>query len=223
MSVFVAGVQDNLQNALTAVVRLKSQNESLPPIFGDDFSKIADYTKEAENLKNRIQKKGRRLMNLAVLIDSLQPFLKITRELLSVLSKKLDKIEASIEILLPTNNYLWEKNYTLSERIKHTMEIMSNGSISGLKQLMENLSKALYYIDECVETIGVYNDKQELLLNYPIAEIAIEDLLRKKDSISTQDLPFEPKYSAEFLRLFYSKKYFEFTFDKPNMLLLRRT
>jgi hypothetical protein len=68
----------------------------------------------------------------------------------------------------------------------------------------------------------MYNEKEELLLNYPIARIAIEDLFRQKKNVSAQDLPFEPKYAEEYLRLFYSEKYREFAFDDANMLLTRR-
>jgi hypothetical protein len=87
---------------------------------------------------------------------------------------------------------------------------------------VENLPKALSYIDECVGTIAKYNEKKELLLNYPVAEIAIEDLFRKKKHISAKDLPFEPEYAEEYLKLFYSQRYREFSFDEANMLLMRK-
>jgi hypothetical protein len=102
------------------------------------------------------------------------------------------------------------------------MEVILNSSKYELNQVMENLPKALSYVDECARTIVMYNEKEELLLNYPIARIAIEDLFRQKKNVSAQDLPFEPKYAEEYLRLFYSEKYREFAFDDANMLLTRR-
>jgi hypothetical protein len=87
---------------------------------------------------------------------------------------------------------------------------------------METLPKSLSYIDECVKTIAMYNETKEFLLNYPIAEMAIEDLLRQKKHIAAQDLPFEPKYAEEYLRLFYSQRYREFSFDEANKLLMRK-
>ncbi len=88
--------------------------------------------------------------------------------------------------------------------------------------MLENLPKALFDIDECVETIIRYAEKKELLLNYPVAAMAIEDLFRQKKRIAVQDLPFEPKYAEEYLRLFRSQKYNEFYFDEANLLLARR-
>jgi hypothetical protein len=85
------------------------------------------------------------------------------------------------------------------------------------------LPKSLSYVDECIKTITSYSEKEELLLNYPIAEIAVEDLFRQKKCISAKDLPFEPKYAEEFLKLFYSQRYREFSFDKTSMVLMRKT
>jgi hypothetical protein len=64
---------------------------------------------------------------------------------------------------------------------------------------------------------------EELLLNYPIAEMAVEDLFRQKKYISAKDLPFGPKYAEEYLKLFYSQKFREFSLDRANMLLTKKT
>jgi hypothetical protein len=44
-----------------------------------------------------------------------------------------------------------------------------------------------------------------------------------KNTVSARDLPFEAKYSEEFLRLFYSYKYPEFSLDEETMVLARKT
>ncbi|UCF45476.1 MAG: hypothetical protein JSW44_02270, partial [Candidatus Bathyarchaeota archaeon] len=85
------------------------------------------------------------------------------------------------------------------------------------------LPKFLSYIDECVETLALYNEIEELLLNYPIAEITVENLFEQKKIISPEDLPFGPKYAEEYLKLFYSQKFREFSLDKANMLLTKKT
>jgi hypothetical protein len=102
------------------------------------------------------------------------------------------------------------------------MEIICGSEKYELNQVMENLPKALGDIDECVGTIVKYAEKKELLLNYPIAAMAIEDLFKQKKRIAAQDLPFASKYAEEYLRLFYSQRYSEFSFDEANMLLMRR-
>jgi hypothetical protein len=70
-------------------------------------------------------------------------------------------------------------------------------------------------------TIARYKEQEELLLNYPMAEIAIEDLLKQKTHVSAQELPFEPQFAEEYLRLFHSKKFREVSFDHAKVLLIR--
>jgi hypothetical protein len=213
-----------LQNSLTSIVNLSAQSERLLPVLGDNLSKMMDHAKRAEDVKIGIEKKALNdnVVNVIIIRDALQSLLSIAREVLSILYEELKSKEESIESLLPTEDYLWEKNVTLRTRMASAMEVILNSSKYELNQVMENLPKALSYVDECARTIVMYNEKEELLLNYPIARIAIEDLFRQKKNVSAQDLPFEPKYAEEYLRLFYSEKYREFAFDDANMLLTRR-
>ena len=213
-----------LQYSLTSIVNLSTQSERLLPVLGDNLSKMMDHAKMAEDIKIGIEKKALNdnVVNVIIIRDALQSLLSIAREVLSILYEELKSKEESIESLLPTEDYLWEKNVTLRTRMASAMEVILNSSKYELNQAMENLPKALSYVDECARTIVMYNEKEELLLNYPIARIAIEDLFRQKKNVSAQDLPFEPKYAEEYLRLFYSEKYREFAFDDANMLLTRR-
>jgi len=213
-----------LQNSLISIVNLSAQSERLLPVLGDNLSKMMDHAKRAEDIKIGIEKKALNdnVVNVIIIRDALQSLLSIAREVLSILYEELKSKEESIESLLPTEDYLWEKNVTLRTRMASAMEVILNSSKYELNQVMENLPKALSYVDECARTIVMYNEKEELLLNYPVARIAIEDLFRQKKNVSAQDLPFEPKYAEEYLRLFYSEKYREFAFDDANMLLTRR-
>jgi hypothetical protein len=213
-----------LQNSLISIVNLSAQSERLLPVLGDNLSEMMDHAKRAEDIKIGIEKKALNdnVVNVIIIRDALQSLLSIAREVLSILYEELKTKEESIESLLPTEDYLWEKNVTLRTRMASAMEVILNSSKYELNQVMENLPKALSYVDECVGTIVMYNEKEELLLNYPVARIAIEDLFRQKKHVSAQDLPFEPKYAEEYLRLFYSEKYREFAFDDASMLLTRR-
>jgi predicted fused transcriptional regulator/phosphomethylpyrimidine kinase len=52
--------------------------------------------------------------------------------------------------------------------------------------------------------------------------MAIEELLRQKKQVYAQDLPFNLKYAEEYLKLFYSQKYLEFSFDRENKSLMKK-
>ena len=103
------------------------------------------------------------------------------------------------------------------------MKIVLESSNIKLGEVLGSLPKFLGYVDDCVETIGSYSDMEELLLNYPIAEMTFENLFREKKSVSVKDLPFEPKFAEEYLKLFYSQKFSEFSLDRVNMLLTKKT
>jgi hypothetical protein len=214
--------RESLQNSLTPVANLSIQSEKLLPVLGNNLSRLMENAKKAENIKIGIEEKPLSIMNVLTIRDTLQSLLSIAREVLSILYEELKSKEETIENLLPTKEYLWERNVTLRKRMATALEIICDSEKRKLNEVMENLPKALFDIDECVETIVKYNEKKELLLNYPIAEIAIEELLRQKKQIAPQDLPFESKYAEEYLRLFYSQRYSEFSLDEANTLLLRR-
>ena len=212
----------NLQNSLAYIAGLSDQGGKLLPALGDDFSKVMDQAKVAESIRISMEEKALSGANVTVIRDALQSSLDIAKDVLSILYEELNSKEEAIESMLPTKDYLWEKNITLRERMTSAMEIIFNPSSHGLKQIMENLPKGLSYINECVETIAIYNDRKEILLNYPIAEKIIESRLSQNNKVSIQELPFETKSAGEYLRLFYSRKFREFAFDESNMLLMRR-
>jgi hypothetical protein len=148
--------------------------------------------------------------------------LNLARDVLSTLYGKLKSKEKAIENLAPSEDFLWEKNDVLLRRMASAMEVTSKSSNVKLSEVLESLPKFLSYVDECIKTIALYNYTEELLLNYPLAEKAVENLLKEKTHISAKDLPFEPKYAEEYLKLFYSQKFREFSLDRANMLLTKK-
>ena len=69
---------------------------------------------------------------------------------------------------------------------------------------------------------SVYSERKEFLLNYPLAEAAIEERLKAKEQLLPEDLPFQPQFAAEYLRLYYSARFGEYAFDKDNFVLTKR-
>jgi hypothetical protein len=214
---------DPLQKSLTSIANLSTKNERLLSVFDYNLPIIMENAKKAENLKIDVEKNTFNVINVLKIRDVFQSSLSIVRDILSILYEKLKSKEKAIEILAPSEDFLWEKNDDLMKRMASAMEITSNSSENTLSQVLESLPKFLSYIDECIKTIALYNYTEELLLNYPIAERAVENLLSEKKCISAEDLPFEPKYAEEYLKLFYSQKFREFSLDKTNMLLMKKT
>jgi hypothetical protein len=213
----------HLRNALTSVADLNAQTERLQYVLGDDFPKMMKSVKEAKNVKIDIEKRALNVVNALTVKDVFQLSLSISRDVLSLLDEKLKKEEKAIMRLAPSEDFFWEKNDALRKQMASAVEITSTSSDVKRSEVLASLPKFLGYVDECLETITFYNYIEELLLNYPIAEKAVENLLREKKRISVEDLPFEPKYAEEYLKLFYSQRFREVSFDRANMLLTKKT
>ncbi len=74
----------------------------------------------------------------------------MANDLLSMLYSGLVSDEETIDRLLPTKDYLWEKNGSLRERLEQAKEMLTNQSSYRINQIMENLPTYLGYVDEAV-------------------------------------------------------------------------
>jgi hypothetical protein len=216
-----------LRSSLAPIANLNSQREVLPPVFGENTPKVLGYAQKAEAMKANAEKSAEKekldILDVIALKDDVQGFLSISNDVLSMLYTGLISDEEAIDRLLPTKDYLWEKNSTLRERLKKATETLANPSNYKINQIMEKLPQYLSYVDEAVQTLAVYSERKEFLLNYPLAEAAIEERLKVKERLLPQDLPFQPRFAAEYLRLYYTQRYGEYSFDKDNLVLTKRT
>jgi hypothetical protein len=215
-----------LQDSLTPIANLSSESEVLPPVFGENTPQVLDYAKKAEGMRllvaKKIEKEKLNIVDVISLRDDLQTFLGIANDVLGMLYAELVNEEDTIDRLLPTKEYLWETNSTIRERLKNATETLSNPSNYKINQIMENLPTMLSYVDEGVQTLAIYSERREFLLNYPTAEAAIAEQLRTKKRLSPKDLPFQPHFAAEYLRLYYTQRFSEFAYDKENQELIRK-
>lgn len=215
-----------LRTSLALIANLNSQNEAIPAAFGENTPKVLDYAKKAEAMKANAEKRAEKekldILDVIALKDDVQGFISIANDVLTMLYTGLVSDEEAIDRLLPTKDYLWEKNSTLRERLKKATEPLANPSKYKINQIMENLPLYLSYVDEAVQTLAVYGERKEFLLNYPLAEAAIEERLKVSQQLLPQDLPFQPRFAAEYLRLYYSQRFGEYTFDKDNLVLTKR-
>ena len=216
-----------LKDSLSPIANLSAESQVLPMVFGENLPKVLDYAKKAEGMKVLIGKKAEKeklsIVDVVALQDDIQSFLSIANDVLTILYNELVDEEDTIDRLLPTKEYLWESNSTLRERLKKATDTLANPSNYKINQIMENLPKSLAYVDEAVQTLAVYWERREFLLNYPTAEAAIEAQLKTKRKLTPKDLPFQPRFAGEYLRLFYSQRFTEFSFDKDIMQLTKKT
>jgi hypothetical protein len=215
-----------LKTSLSPIANLNNQADILPGAFGENTPKVLDYAKKAEGMKAMAEKCIAKdqvdLVDVVALKDDVSAFLGMSNDILSMLYTGLVSEEDQIEQLLPTKDYQWEKNGTLRERLQTANQILSDTSKYRINEIMENLPTYLGYVDEAVQTLAVYNERKEFLLNYPLAEAAITEQLKIKEKLTPQDLPFHPRFAGEYLHLYYTQRYGEFTYDRDQQVLTRR-
>jgi hypothetical protein len=210
-----------LKRSLLPIIALPNQNDRLAPVMGDKMPIIFAHAKKAQSLKETSDK-NLNVLNLITIRNLLDTTLDISKDIFTVLNDALQYQEKSIEDMLPTSNYLWEKNATLDERMTEALEVLSSPR-SKVNEIMENLPRFEGYIDECIQTLIIYNERREFLLNYPVAKLAIEDQLKTKVKVTAADLPFEAKYSAQYLQVFYLQNFNDYDFDKQNTWLTKKS
>ena len=213
----------HLQTALACIADLNTETGKLQFVLGDDFPRMMENVRKAENVKIDIKKRALNAVNALTVKGVFHSSLGIARDVLSILNEKLKSEEKAILSLAPSDEFYWERNDVLRKRLASAVETTSKTSDVKLSEVLASLPRFLGYVNESIDTIAVYNHTEELLLNYPIVERAVENLLKEKKHVSAEDLPFESKYAEEYLKLFYSQKFREFSFDRTNMLLTRKT
>ncbi len=213
---------NHVKRSLAAIANLQVNNGRLMQVLGKDFAEMMEEVENAEKLKLDIEKRTLNTFNVIAIKGVFQSSLNIARDVLAILYDKLKSKEKAIALLSPSEDFLWAKNETLVKRMDLAMQITFESSNVKLSEVMERLPKFLSYVDECIETIAVYSEMEELLLNYPVVEKTFENLFKEKNSVSAKDLPFKPKYAEEYLKLFYSQKFREFSLDRAKMLLKKK-
>lgn len=212
----------SLQKSLESIASLNAQSEKMCSILEERSLEFVNLVANAEETRIGISKKSANVLDILIIREILQKSITIVRGIFSILYETLVDTENTIDDLLATTDYSWENKISIRKRLTSDMEIIVNSSENELPQALEKLPKSLLYLDQIVELIIEYNERKEILLNYPIAKKIIEELLEKKPSINAQDLPFDIKYSEKFLRLFYSENYVDFSFEQQKNLLKKK-
>lgn len=210
----------SLQSSLSNIINLSAQGEKLLPILGSAVPKLMDLAKKGEDIIKDTMRKKRNIIKVTLVKQALTSTLNISKEILQTLYNELDTREKRIESLLPTKEYEWGKNTLIAEKLMTVIDVIIEPSKYNLDVVMDSLYKSLTYIEECIETITLYNKKQEFMLNYPIAELAIINVFKERDYVEAENLPFKNEYAKEYLKL-YSRQNFSDVYLDDQVLHLR--
>ena len=147
----IAKSTEYLKSSLKPIIDLPLQSGSLGPVLGDKMPMILGDAKKASLIKDTSEKKQLNVLNLLTIEYLLDGVLDISKDVFSILNEALNNQEKDIVEMLPTSNYLWEKNVTLNERMTEALTVLSSPR-SKVNEIMENLPKFEGYINECIQT-----------------------------------------------------------------------
>jgi hypothetical protein len=215
----IIGIKENL----STIVALGDQQKTLQIVLGVKYQLVADEIKRALELKPVLENLKADIIGVITLKGYLESTLDIANGLASTFYEDLKTKEESITNMSPREEDFWEKNVPLREQMALSIDKISNAKKYTLFEMMKAIPENLSHIEPCTFTIDQYNGKKEMLLNYPVAKTAIEDLLKKKKRISVQDMPFEAYDAEKYLKLYFNEKNKEFTFDEENLQLIRKS
>jgi hypothetical protein len=220
----VAKTVQYVLGTLDAFTGLDAQKEALQTTLGKQYARIVACLAKVEELKRVLKNRAVSVADLPFIKSVVEASLSLSNEVLSALHELMQSKEATIENLLPIRESFWEKNALLKDQIAEAIAVIADASKQPLNKTMAELPKALMKIHECIQTLQVYTEKEELLLNYPVAKTAIDELFKQRKRVSARDLPFDARYAEEYLRLYYTSQaaHNAFSYDETTLTLSKK-
>jgi len=213
---------ENLRDSLNSIINLTVHRESLVPVLGNSLPEILGYANKARSIQTSFETKELNVMKVVIVKEALDSILNISKNLLSIFYRELKRKEIMISDLLPMEGYDWGKNVSLSERMEEAIEVTSNPSRYDVSRLTSILYRSFSYFEECIGTLDLYNQQYEFLLNYVIAESIIDEFLRRQKHVYARELPFDPRYGKEYLRIYFRQRYAGLFFDEESTMIMKR-
>ena len=214
---------ENLRESLNSIINLTAHKENLVPILSNSLPEILEHADKARTLQISFETKELNVMKVVMVKEALDSILNISKSLLTIFYRELKKREEMISGLLPIRDYEWGKNVSLIERMEEAIEVTSNPSRYEVSKLTSMIYRSFSYFEESIGTLDLYSQEYEFLLNYAVAESIIDELLRRKKHVYARELPFDPRYGEEYLRIYFRKRYTELLFDEENTMIMKRS
>lgn len=193
-----------IQDAIETIIELSKREDILLPILGERFNLIKAISSEMEEREEfRMDDENLKVLKVILIREDILSTVDVVAKVIGILHHHLLDLENTIEALLPVEEYEWNRNPTLADRMKSSSEVITNYESYEIDDIVSHLYRALSYIDEAVDTIEYYNEKKEMFLNYRVLEKKIDRILKERDEVRLEDLGVSEKYGREYLKLYH--------------------
>ena len=103
--------------------------------------------------------------------------------------------------------------FTLDKTVAECMALARKAGYEGIEVVLEDDPSGertaqgvltLQALEQQARTIKHYGQANEFLINYPNIEYIVRDKLSTSKSVGSSDLPVQPKYALEYLKMYAS-------------------
>jgi len=210
-----------INDSVETILQLSKRRSSLLPLLGEKYEliqalsgKVAkrDFMEEDQNLK---------VLKVILIRDTILSTVNVVGRIIGLLYYHLQDLEFNINLLLPREDYEWNRNMTLTERMNQSLEVINNYENYRIDEIISHLYRVLSYIDEAVDTIEYYNERREMLLNFPVFAKKITRILDGKGEVKMGELGVAEKYGREYLKMYLRTTYSPLTLEERTDSLRR--
>jgi hypothetical protein len=210
-----------IRKSIETIIELSKQDDILLPIIGDRFNMIKTLAKGLEEKEFKFGDENLKVLKVILVRDTLLATVEVVARVISIFYDQLKNLEKTISSMLPIEDYEWNRNLTLVDRMDTSLGIIKDYASRSMDDIITHLYRVLSYIDEVVNTLEYYNGRREFLLNYRILEKRIDRLLREKDEVQLEDLGVSEKYGREYLKLYHRSHFKEAPLQRTSDSLRR--
>ena len=191
-----------IKDSVETIIELSKREYTLLPILGDRFYMIKELAGELEVKDFSGDGADLKVLRVILIRDTILATVDVVARVIGILYDHLRDLERTIDSLMPLEDYEWNKNLTLIDRMNTSLEVINDYGNREISEIISHLYRILSYIDEAVDTIEYYNERRELLLNYAILEKKIDRILANNHEVRLEDLGVSEKFGREYLKLY---------------------
>jgi hypothetical protein len=196
-----------INDSVETVVQLSRRRGSLSGLLGDKYEEIRRLAERVEARNFSAGDENLKVLKVILIRDTILNTVDVVGKIIGILYYHIKDLEFNINLLLPREDYEWNRNLTLTERMSQSLDVINNYEQYRIDELISHLYRVLSYIDEAVDTIEYYNERKEMLLNYPVFQKKIQRILEEKGEIKLDELGVSEKYGREYLKMYHRTTY----------------
>ena len=190
-------------DSVETIIQLSKRQSSLTSLLGHRYNEIKELAESVEQRNFAPDDENLKVLKVILIRDTILSTVAVVGQIIGILYYHIKELEFNINLLLPREDYEWNKNLTLTERMNQSLEVINNYEQYRIDEIITHLYRVLSYIDEAVETIEYYNERKEMLLNYPVFEKKIGRIIDEKGEVKLSELGVAERYGREYLKMYH--------------------